>query len=220
MRALSRKLSGGVKGDSSKKAATTPPPFVTLFDTLAPAESDQVLGPDAVERLCTDMQVEPDNVLLLVLAWVLDASKMGYFTREEWESGIQQLGSAGTPHALRQQLETVHAQTLRDIERLRGLHKFAHKFCREERRKNIDVQSAQVMLKMTIGPLFSEHVSNLVRFMGEKEQLAKAGVSLDEWTMMLQFCREIDSTCSNFQDDGAWPVLLDDFVEWQRSQLE
>ena len=31
-------------------------------------------------------------------------------------------------------------------------------------------------------------------------------MSMDEWTMLLQFCREISPDCDNFQDDGAWPV--------------
>jgi DCN1-like protein 4/5 len=34
--------------------------------------------------------------------------------------------------------------------------------------------------------------------------------------MLLQFCREIAPDCANFADDGAWPLLLDDYVEWRR----
>ena len=33
-----------------------------------------------------------------------------------------------------------------------------------------------------------------------------------------QFCREVESDCSNYQDDGAWPVLLDDYVEWYKEK--
>ena len=29
--------------------------------------------------------------------------------------------------------------------------------------------------------------------------MGKRGVSLDEWTMLLQFCREIDPDCDNFK---------------------
>lgn len=36
--------------------------------------------------------------------------------------------------------------------------------------------------------------------------------------MMLNFCCEIRPDCSNFQDDGAWPLLLDDYVEWFRER--
>ena len=30
-------------------------------------------------------------------------------------------------------------------------------------------------------------------------EVGKRGVSLDEWTMLLQFCREIDPDCDNFK---------------------
>ena len=50
------------------------------------------------------------------------------------------------------------------------------------------------------------------------DSAAKRGVSMDEWCMLLQFCREIEPDTSNFQDDGAWPLLLDEFVEWRREK--
>ena len=43
-------------------------------------------------------------------------------------------------------------------------------------------------------------------------------VSQDEWSMMLNFFVEIKPDCSNYADDGAWPLLLDDYVEWRREQ--
>ena len=36
--------------------------------------------------------------------------------------------------------------------------------------------------------------------------------------MLLQFFLEIEADCSNYADDGAWPLLLDDYVEWVREQ--
>ena len=48
--------------------------------------------------------------------------------------------------------------------------------------------------------------------------MGKRGVSMDEWSMMLNFFIEIEPDCSNYQDDGAWPLLLDDYVEWRREE--
>ena len=40
-------------------------------------------------------------------------------------------------------------------------------------------------------------------------EVGKRGVSMDEWTMLLQFCREISPDCDNFQamlySGHAWP---------------
>ena len=48
----------------------------------------------------------------------------------------------------------------------------------------------------------------------------KRGISADEWSMLLNFFTEVKPDCSNYQDDGAWPLLLDDYVEWRREQIE
>ena len=74
------------------------------------------------------------------------------------------------------------------------------------------------MLKMLLQPVYAAHVEKICDFLEQNKETAKRGVSLDEWTMVLQFCREITPDCANFQDDGAWPLLLDDYVEWRREQ--
>ncbi|MBV96683.1 DCN1-like protein 4, partial [Eschrichtius robustus] len=48
------------------------------------AGTDDVVGPEGMEKFCEDIGVEPENVVMLVLAWKLDAQNMGYFTLQEW----------------------------------------------------------------------------------------------------------------------------------------
>ena len=43
-------------------------------------------------------------------------------------------------HLPQERAEEIHKSSLREPEALRELHQFAHKFCREERKKNIDVR--------------------------------------------------------------------------------
>ena len=76
--------------------------------------------------------------------------------------------------------------------------------------------SAQIMLTLLLKPLYREHIEGISKFLEQHKECAKRGVSMDEWTMLLQFCREIAPDCANFADDGAWPLLLDDYVEWRR----
>ena len=85
---------------------------------------------------------------MLVFAWQLGAAQMGYFTRDEWMSGTAAFGVATTPEALLERLKQVYSLTRRSPEALRDLHSFTHKFCREDRKKNIDVGSATAMLQV------------------------------------------------------------------------
>lgn len=38
----------------------------------------------------------------------------------------------------------------------------------------------------------------------------------DQWFNVLEFSRSVSSDLSNYDEDGAWPVLLDEFVTWFR----
>jgi len=212
---------GAALGRRSTGSSKPPPPpadtrwYEDQFAIYAD-ESDGIIGPDGVEKLCKALELDPSDVHVLVLAWVLGAAQMGYFSSQEWTSGIESIGPAQTEGELRDRLKDIYIRTRRSGEQLRDLHRFTHKFCREERKKNIDVDSAIAMLQLLHGEAFPQHVPKLVEFLKGNDTCCKRGVSYDEWTLILNFCSEIMPDCSNYQDDGAWPLLLDDFVEWYR----
>lgn len=49
------------------------------------------LGPEGMEKFCEDIGVEPENVVMLVLAWKMNARQMGFFTLQEWTKGLTDL---------------------------------------------------------------------------------------------------------------------------------
>lgn len=117
---------------SSKPVPPEPPRsawFDDAFETYADA-TDGSIGPDGIEKLCEGLQVDPTDPLILVLAWQLGASQMGYFSREEWKSGAHVFGVASSLEELKQRLSSVYASTRQSPDRLRELHIFTHKFCR------------------------------------------------------------------------------------------
>lgn len=48
-------------------------------------------GPEGIERLCKDIGVEPENITMLVIAWKMNARRMGFFTLQEWLKGFSEL---------------------------------------------------------------------------------------------------------------------------------
>ena len=52
---------------------------------------DDVIGPDGIEQFCKDIQVHHEDILMLILAYKLDAKRMGFFTKNEWCLGMADL---------------------------------------------------------------------------------------------------------------------------------
>ncbi|XP_030601081.1 DCN1-like protein 5 isoform X2 [Archocentrus centrarchus] len=175
------------------------------------AAPDKVFGPEAMEKFCEDIGVEPENIIMLVLAWHLEAANMGYFTKDEWLRGMTTLQCDCTER-LQSKLDYLHSE-LSDAATFKNIYRYAFDFARDKNQRSLDMDTAKLMLALLLGrswPLFSVFSQFL-------EQSKYKGLNKDQWYNVLEFSRTISPDLSNYDEDGAWPVLLDEFVEWRRS---
>lgn len=169
------------------------------------------LGPEGMEKFCEDIGVEPENLVMLVLAWMLDAKQMGFFTQTEWMNGMTKLQVDGT-EKIRGKLETLRA-LLDEPATFKKIYRYAYDFARVNKdQRSMDLDTAQAMLTLLLGrqwPLFSQFHQFL-------EKTKYKVINKDQWCNILEFSRAIRPDLSNYDEDGAWPVMLDEFVEWFR----
>ncbi|NXC19774.1 DCNL5 protein, partial [Corythaeola cristata] len=170
---------------------------------------DEVVGPEGMEKFCEDIGVEPENIIMLVLAWKLEAESMGFFTKEEWLKGMTSLHSFvdGKNSKLHYMLP-LNAFGLLFIYILL-IFLFSR---RKAYQRSLDIDTAKSMLALLLGrtwPLFSVFYQYL-------EQSKYRVMNKDQWYNVLEFSRTVHADLSNYDEDGAWPVLLDEFVEWQK----
>ncbi|XP_007552413.1 PREDICTED: DCN1-like protein 5 isoform X3 [Poecilia mexicana] len=176
------------------------------------AGAEKMVGPEAMEKFCDDIGVEPENIIMLVLAWHLGASKMGYFTKDEWLSGMTVLQCDCTER-LQSKLDYMRSE-LNDAAAFKNIYRYAFDFARDTNQRSLDMDTATSMLALLLGrtwPLFSVFRQFL-------EQSKYKGLNKDQWYNILEFSRTISTDLSNYDEDGAWPVLLDEFVEWQKAR--
>lgn len=64
---------------------------LTWFREYTTPDDPDTLGPEGMEKFCEDIGVEPENVVMLVLAYRMQARQMGFFTQEEWLRGLSDL---------------------------------------------------------------------------------------------------------------------------------
>ncbi|EDL78539.1 DCN1-like protein 5 isoform X1 [Phodopus roborovskii] len=174
------------------------------------AGPDEVVGPEGMEKFCEDIGVEPENIIMLVLAWKLEAESMGFFTKEEWLKGMTSLQCDCT-EKLQSRFDFLRSQ-LNDISSFKNIYRYAFDFARDKDQRSLDIDTAKSMLALLLGrtwPLFSVFYQYL-------EQSKYRVMNKDQWYNVLEFSRTVHADLSNYDEDGAWPVLLDEFVEWQK----
>ncbi|KAL4426820.1 hypothetical protein ABPG77_006606 [Micractinium sp. CCAP 211/92] len=187
-----------------------------LFDAYRDKEdSDDVIGPEGVEKLCKDLKVDPTDRLVLLLAWKMGAQRMGYFSRAEFGAGLSELGATSVAQ-LRKVLPSL-ASEVRHAHALEQFHRFAFRFClTEPGQKIIDTDTAAQMLALVLpGAPF---VEAFCEFLTEQKDYKK--INADQWNNFLRFSREVRPDLSNVEENPAWPVLLDNFVEWRRARMQ
>lgn len=174
--------------------------------------NEDTLGPEGMEKFCEDIGVEPENIVMLALAYKLDAKNMGFFTKEEWMKGMTDL-QCDTIEKLQNRLEYLRA-LLNDPQTFKNVYRFSFDFARDKDQRSMDMDTAKAMLSLVLGknwPLFSYFHQFL-------EQTKLKVINKDQWCNILEFSRAIQPDLENYDEDGAWPVMLDEFVEWLKEQ--
>ena len=202
----------------------TPPPLPVPLAACAPersarssrvAEDDgETIGLDGIERLCADLGVDPTDPVMLMIAWQMRCEQMCVFTRQEWTQGMTEMG-CDTIEGLKGAFPQLKAM-LEDDDAFRDYYVFCFKFAKEPGFgvRTLPFEVAQQMWTLTLTERFV-HLGEWHAFLEEKGVKA---VTKDVWDMLLTFSQDVDDDMSNYDDDGAWPVMIDDFVEWFREK--
>ncbi|KAI0781378.1 Cullin binding-domain-containing protein [Trametes elegans] len=94
------------------------------------------------------------------------------------------------------------------------LYSFCFGLAKPPTGRNIDMDTASAFWSVLVAPKFPI-MNDILKFIAEKGTYK--GVNKDLWNMTLEFCRSVQPDLSNYEADGAWPTMLDDFVEWKKA---
>ncbi|KAL0900279.1 hypothetical protein Bca101_084240 [Brassica carinata] len=174
--------------------------------------SDMILA-EGISVLCSDLQVEPQDIVTLVLSWHMNAATACEFSKEEFVGGLQALG-VDSIGKLQEKLSFMRSE-LKDEQKFHDIYNFAFGWAKEKGQKSLALDTAIGMWQL----LFAEREWPLVNhwcdFLQDRHNKA---ISKDTWAQLLEFARfmmqTVDPALSNYDAEGAWPYLIDEFVEY------
>jgi len=203
---MSSRSSSSSSVDSSK--------ILKLYEKYKDPNDPGKIGVEGVEKLCQDLELDPTSITVLVLAWKLRAAVQCEFSQKEFCEGLERL-RADDIKKLKKVLPKAE-QDLDDARHFRDFYLFTFNFAKNPNQKSLEPDMALAYWGIVLKGRF-QHLDLWLNFVQNNN---KRAITKDTWTLLLDFVVQINSTLSNYDEEGAWPILIDEFVEWARPQLQ
>jgi len=218
----------------------SPQRSLALFHLYADRDEPQVIGPDGFERLCKDAEMSMDSPLPLIFAWQMNGTQMAKLKMAEWVQGTDTLkiSSLTMLTTAMIDLESILIRNQKPLEKsnkkepydrstywkyaedtgvaFQKLYTFCFNLVKPPQSRNIDMEVSAAVWGVLLVPKYPI-MEEVLEFIKEKPKYK--ATNKDLWNMMLEFCKSVQPTLNDYEADGAWPTLLDDFVSWKKDKM-
>ncbi|CDO68750.1 hypothetical protein BN946_scf184989.g16 [Trametes cinnabarina] len=110
-----------------------------LFDKYKDPDGDDITVNGTIQ-MCEDLGVDPEDVVLLAVAYELKSPAMGQWTRKGWTEGWKALGVDTIP-AMKTTLETLRRQLATDTDYFRRVYNYTFEFSRPPGQRSLGMFS-------------------------------------------------------------------------------
>ena len=173
------------------------------------------IGVDGLVAFCSDLDVDPSDIAMLCISHHMNAATMLEYTKEEWSNGMIKM-QVDSIDKLKRKLPELRGE-VHNEEKFHELYLYTFGFLCEKGKKCVELESAQGMWKLLFsGPRHWPLVDDWCEFLGS--QYKDRAISRDTWNQLYDFTKQTKPDLSNFDETAAWPVMIDEFVEWKKSQ--
>lgn len=188
-----------------------------LFQEIADEDDDQVAGMEGISKLCEKLDIDPlEDIRVLVLLWKLGANeKPAQISKTEWMQGCGklQVDSVSKFETVLPSLDTGFL----DQSEFKDFYKFCFQFNRQGTHRTLDKELVVALLKMVLkGRIPKDRLDSFCDFVESQETYTR--ITLDQWTSFLDFCYECEDLSSYDESTSAWPVLIDEYVEFMEER--
>ncbi|XP_059453558.1 uncharacterized protein LOC132184088 isoform X1 [Corylus avellana] len=186
-----------------------------LYDLYA-NQSIGLIDPEGIEALCSDVGVGHTDVRILMLAWKMKAERQGYFSKDEWRTGLTAL-NVNSLDKLKKALPALEKEVMKPSNFV-DFYAYAFQYClTEEKQRFVDVETFCQLLNLVLGSKFPAQVDSITEYL--KLQSDYQMLSMDQWMNFYRFCCDISfPDLQQYDPLESWAVIVDNFVEWLRKK--
>ncbi|XP_045471057.1 DCN1-like protein 1 [Harmonia axyridis] len=184
----------------------------SLYTKYKDPNEPEKITVDGIMKFLEDLNLDADSKLVLIIAWKFKAATQCEFTKEEFMNGMAELG-CDTIEKLKSKFSPLENE-LKDNYKFKDLYHFTFNYAKNPNQKGLDLEMAIAYWNIVLKGKF-KFLDLWCTFLQENH---KRSIPKDTWNLLLDFAQQISDDMSNYDEEGAWPVLIDDFVEWATSK--
>ncbi|CUM65157.1 uncharacterized protein PRCAT00002784001 [Priceomyces carsonii] len=213
-----------VSSQNKKKPNTSVAILSQIFDRYKDPQDESVISIDGTMAYLDDLGIDPDDILSLTLAYFLESTSMGIFSREKFVNNWNDV-NVSTIKGMKDFIEQYNEnQILSNEDNFRYFYDFAFDYVKENKHQKVigydlAVDYWKLLLSKSRAWKPSEETNRrLDQWYDFIINTYKRNISKDSWEMFYLFVKDIISTdpvhFKDYDEMSAWPSIIDDYVEY------
>lgn len=186
--------------------------WTSIFNNYSSTEDS--IEAEGIEKLFLDLNLPIDSIAALGLLYEIKAKKMGTLTKQEFLSIPKAFASNCTIKTisdLKRETDKIE-QSFQDGDKFKSLYLWSFDFCKlDQTQKSLPSPIAAEMLTILIGKCGLFHAQKIIDFLVERTDKNKV-INRDQWRGILEFTMTMDEGMSLYEENGSWPLLIDEYV--------
>lgn len=164
---------------------------------------------DGLVQLITDLGFGLEDFAVLVLFWKMKAKTQFQIQKDEFLKGMAELGCDSL-----QKLKNLMSGWTREVKgdnyKLKQLYIYLFDYNKAPNAKTLPVELAVALWNV----ILKDKYKRLQDWIDFVQGQYKKAITKDVWTQFFEFTITINTDFSNYEEDGAWPVIIDEFIEY------